>query len=79
MMQNLCHVEGNNNSSVMFETQPSQMDIHSIQCNAYENHNLSTNPYVSGPLYNFLHIHVKNENDPWCVLTPISLLLIGQN
>ena len=23
-------------------------------------------------------IHVKNENDPWCVLAPISQLLLGQ-
>ena len=25
------------------------------------------------------HIHVKNENDPWCVLASISQLLPGQN
>ena len=30
-------------------------------------------------LDNFVHIHVKNEKDPWCILTPISLLLIVQN
>ena len=30
-------------------------------------------------LYNFLQKNVKTENDPWCVLTPISQLLLGQN
>ena len=25
------------------------------------------------------HENVKTENDPWCVLTPISQLLLGQN
>ena len=29
-------------------------------------------------LYNFLK-NVKTENDPWCILTPISKLLLGQN
>ena len=26
-----------------------------------------------------LHKNVKTENDPWCVLTPISQHLLGQN
>ena len=26
-----------------------------------------------------LHRNVKTENDPWCLLTPISQLLLGQN
>ena len=30
-------------------------------------------------LDNFVHIHVKNENDPWCVLTSIYQLLLDQN
>ena len=29
-------------------------------------------------LNNLLHIHVKNKNDPWYVLAPISQLLLGQ-
>ena len=29
-------------------------------------------------LNNLLHIHVKNNNDPWYVLAPISQLLLGQ-
>ena len=29
-------------------------------------------------LHNSLHIHVKNENDPWCLLPQFSQLLLGQ-
>ena len=29
-------------------------------------------------LYDNLHIHVKNENDPWCLLPQFSQLPIGQ-
>ena len=37
--------------------------------------------FVEIPQKNTLKLpeSVKTENDPWCVLTPISQLLLGQN